>query len=113
MTETPWQKQIPFEIFDRFMCEAPPDVKLSLDPAAVCPCGAHEGGAHVKGCPLAEAASPEKKWSAVCPCGIGKGGTHEEGCPLGASIDLARSHGIADSHLIHDLSELDAFMRRQ
>lgn len=83
MTETPWQKQIPFEIFDRFMCEAPPDVKLSLDPAAVCPCGAR------------------------------KGGTHEDGCPLGASIDLARSHGIADSHLIHDLSELDAFMRRQ
>ncbi len=53
--DTPWQKQIPFEIFDRFMCEAPPDVKLSLDPAAVCPCGAHKGGAHAKGCPLAPA----------------------------------------------------------
>lgn len=48
----PW---IPPEAFDRFMCEAPPDVKLSLDPAAVCPCGAHKGGAHAKGCPLAPA----------------------------------------------------------
>ncbi len=48
----PW---VSFEDFDRFMSEAPPGVKLSLDPAAVCPCGAHKGGAHVKGCPLAPA----------------------------------------------------------
>ncbi len=71
------------------------------------------GDCDAKGCPLAEAAPPEEKWSAACPCEISKGGTHKEGCPLGASIELARSHGVADSHLIHDLSELDAFMRQR
>ncbi len=44
--------RIPFEMFDRFMSEAPPDLPLSLDPEAVCPCGAREEGAHAKGCPL-------------------------------------------------------------
>ena len=45
-------REIPFEVFDRFMSEAPPELPLSLDPEAACPCGAHEEGEHAKGCPL-------------------------------------------------------------